>query len=293
MQLTLPSIEHNIIFEKSLKRQLLKWIGNKQRYANEIISFFPDDFNTYYEPFLGSGAVLATLAPHNGIGSDVFHPLIEIFKTLKNDPILLKEWYNERWERVNKGDKKNEYEKIKALYNLNPNAADLLFLSRSCYGGVVRFRKSDGYMSTPCGIHNPIRPNSFNQRVDEWSLRIKNVDFVLSDYREMMENANNNDLIYCDPPYKHTQGILYGAQEFKIEDLFEQIEKCKAKGVYVVLSIDGIKKSGKYNCHLPIPEGLFERELLIDCGRSMLRRFQMIGESLEDEHVKDRLLLTF
>ena len=39
------------------KTQLLKWIGNKQRFAHEIASYFPKKFNTYYEPFLGSGAV--------------------------------------------------------------------------------------------------------------------------------------------------------------------------------------------------------------------------------------------
>ncbi len=44
------------------KTQLLKWIGNKQRFAHEIVSYFPRQFGTYYEPFLGSGAVLATLA---------------------------------------------------------------------------------------------------------------------------------------------------------------------------------------------------------------------------------------
>ena len=41
--------------------QLLKWIGNKQRFAHEIASYFPKDIKTYYEPFLGSTAVLAAL----------------------------------------------------------------------------------------------------------------------------------------------------------------------------------------------------------------------------------------
>lgn len=40
---------------------LLKWIGNKQRFAETIISYMPETFNNYYEPFLGSGAVLAEL----------------------------------------------------------------------------------------------------------------------------------------------------------------------------------------------------------------------------------------
>jgi DNA adenine methylase len=63
--------------------------------------------------------------------------------------------------------------------------------------------------------------------------------------------------------------------------------------VYVALSLDGSKKSGEVLCHLKFPDGLFERELQIRCGRSMLRRFQMGGKTLEREEVSDRLLLTY
>ena len=61
----------------------------------------------------------------------------------------------------------------------------------------------------------------------------------------------------------------------------------------VALSIDGTKKSGTKICDLDIPEGLFEQEVFVNCGRSMLRRFQRAGETLEDEVVSDRLLLTY
>ena len=71
------------------------------------------------------------------------------------------------------------------------------------------------------------------------------------------------------------------------------IADCKTRGVRVALSIDGKKKSGRVECDLDIPDGLFEREVYVDCGRSMLRRFQREGESLEDEVVHDRLLLTY
>ena len=40
---------------------LLKWVGNKRKVASQIISYFPKNINNYYEPFLGSGAVLAEL----------------------------------------------------------------------------------------------------------------------------------------------------------------------------------------------------------------------------------------
>lgn len=294
MQLILfdEAVAHRSV--KPFTSQLLKWIGNKQRFAHEIVSFFPDEFNRYFEPFIGSGAVLATLSPERGIASDIFQPLIEIWKTLHDNPELLKEWYRDRWLRMKRaGDKVKGYEEIKASYNKQPNGADLLFLCRSCYGGVVRFRQSDGYMSTPCGIHEPISPESFATRVDDWHQRTKGTSFRCAPFEDVMAKADRGDLIYCDPPYAHSQTILYGAQSFDLERLFRAADECKKRGVYVAISIDGSKKSGSRMCELPIPEGLFEREIFVHCGRSMLRRFQMDGQTLEQELVSDRLLLTY
>jgi DNA adenine methylase len=278
---------------KPFKAQLLKWIGNKQRFAHEIASYFPAHYGTYFEPFIGSGAVLATVAPERGVGSDSFAPLVEIWQTLRESPDRLKQWYAERWTTFKAGEKVEQFERVKASYNANSNGADLLFLCRSCYGGVVRFRKRDGYCSTPCGIHDPISPESFSKRVDDWHQRTKGTSFIRADYREAMASAQSGDIIYCDPPYTHSQAILYGAQSFSLRKLFATIAECKARGVYVAVSIDGMKRTGKEVCRLPIPEGLFEREIFVNCGRSMLRRFQMAGETLEEEVVHDRLLLTY
>lgn len=291
-QLELPLATHRRTV-KPFRLGLLKWIGNKQRFAHQIASFFPPKIGAYLEPFVGSAAVLATLAPPCGIASDAFRPLMEIWQTLSTDPELLKLWYAERWLFSKEGDKVNQYEKIKSAYNARPNGADLLFLCRSCYGGVVRFRQRDGYMSTPCGIHDPIHPKTFSKRVDAWKARTEGTRFLLMDYEEAMAKAKPGDLIYCDPPYSNSQAILYGAQSFKLTNLLQIIEDCKTRGVYVALSIDGTKKSGKHKVDLPIPQGLFEQEVFINCGRSMLRRFQMEGKTLEQENVSDRLLLTY
>jgi DNA adenine methylase len=292
MQLSLFELEP-VRQIKPFRTQLLKWVGNKQRFAHEIISYLPDQFGTYYEPFLGSGAVLATLASEKAVGSDTFQPLIEIFQTLSQEPETLKHWYSERWHTMMNGNKVEVYEQIKALYNEAPNGADLLFLCRSCYGGVVRFRKEDGYMSTPCGIHNPIAPESFASRVDEWYRRTQGTEFVRMDYEEAMSLAQAGDLIYCDPPYTYSQSILYGAQTFSLGRLLEVIAECKQRDVFVALSIDGTKRSGNLICDIPVLEGLFEREAFVNVGRSMLKRFQMDGQTLDGEEVVDRLLLTF
>jgi DNA adenine methylase len=275
------------------KTQLLKWIGNKQKFAVEISKFFPVNYGRYIEPFLGSGAILATVAPHNGLGSDTFKPLMEIWNMLKKNPKVLIQWYSDRRNQIGQLSKEEVYKKILDSYNANPNGSDFLFLSRSCYGGIVRFRKSDGFMSTPCGVHDPISVASFSTRVNEWRNRIRDVDFLTCDYKESFAFAKSEDLIYCDPPYSHSQSILYGAQDFKLSELLSEIEKAKSKGVKVALSIDGHKKSGNHICDLPIPDGLFEREIFVNCGRSMLRRFQLEGQTLENENVSDRLLLTY
>ena len=113
------------------------------------------------------------------------------------------------------------------------------------------------------------------------------------DFEEAMDRARPGSVVYCDPPYRATQAILYGAQRFSLDRLFAAIARCKARGVHVALSIDGSKKSGAWVSAIAIPKGLFEREALIHCGRSMLRRFQMNGRTLESEVVADRLLLTY
>lgn len=297
-QLSFPTVEDDASRAPQrglgpFRTQLLKWVGNKQRFAHEILGYLPSLYGTYYEPFIGSGAVLGTLAPNKAVASDVLGPLIEIWKAVASDPSIVEDWYKTRWERAEAEGKAVAYESIKAAYNASPNGADLLFLSRSCYGGVVRFRQRDGGISTPCGAHRPISPESFARRAALWHVRVRHTEFLVEDFETAMGRAASGDVIYCDPPYSHTQSILYGAQRFELSRLLDTIARCKSRGVHVILSIDGTKRSGSLLCNVPIPDGLFEREAAVNCGRSMLRRFQMKGETLEGEQVHDRLLLTY
>lgn len=279
--------------EKPFRTQLLKWIGNKQKQADVIIGHFPETFGTYFEPFLGSGGVLGVLAPERAVAGDGFLPLMEIWQLLHEDKEELKRHYADRFALVQAIGKEKCYEEVLARYNARPNGADLVFLCRACYGGVVRFRKADGFMSTPVGIHYPISPESFAKRVDAWHARTRGTRFIHSDFGQTMALAAEGDLVYCDPPYIDSQTILYGAQGFSVHRLFDAIANCKERGVRVALSIDGTKYSGRKLCDVPVPENLFEREVFLVLGRSMLRRFQMNGRSLEEHEVTDRLLLTY
>ena len=289
----LPSVEKQQSMPP-LKGQLLKWIGNKQKFASEICGYFPKDFGTYYEPFIGSGGVLATLGPKAAVAGDVFTPLVEIWQQLHDDVETLISWYADRHALIAQMGKQEAYEQVKSNYNtLGANGADLLFLSRVCYGGVVRFRKADGYMSTPCGPHNPMPPEKFAERARIWAVRTRGAKFINADFEETVSTAKAGDLVYCDPPYVDSQTILYGAQAFSVQRLFKVVGELKERGVRVAVSLDGTKKSGKHTVELSAPEGLFAREVMVQLGSSMLKRYQLKDKTAEDHHVADRLLLTY
>lgn len=281
---------------------LLKWIGNKQRFASTIISYMPDSFNNYYEPFLGSGAVLAellmqdatSLYPHfeHAYASDILPFLIDIFNIVKKEPEKLIDYYTKEIEAYYE-DPVAHYEVIRDRFNQDHNGFDFCLLSRTCFSGVIRFRKADGYMSTPRGPHKPISPATFQKRVRLWSELIQKADFNVASFEESMSRPQKGDVVYCDPPYTHSQGIIYGAQDFNITRLWDKIAECKDRGAYVMLSINGTRESQKKDISVEVPEGLFERELLVNCGTSMIDRLQNSGKEMENEVVHDKLLLTW
>ncbi len=281
---------------------LLKWIGNKRKYAELIVSYMPEKFNDYYEPFLGSGAVMAELLfsdsekffPHivKAHGSDVLPFLIDIFDLVKDNPDALTSYYEKEIAEYYK-DPDSKYIEIRDRFNKNHNAYDFCLLSRTCYSGVIRFRKVDGYMSTPRGPHKPISPEAFKKRVDLWNQLLQKADFACESYIDAMDKAKAGDVVYCDPPYTHSQSIIYGAQDFDVNVLFQKIAECKERGVKVILSINGMRDSKKKDISVTPPDGLFERKLLVDCGTSMIDRLQNDGKKMKNKEVDDQLLLTW
>jgi len=281
---------------------LLKWIGNKQRFAKTIISYMPDEINNYYEPFLGSGAVMAELlyadksgdrpSINHAFGSDILPFLIEVFNLVKDDPSKLSSYYRKEIEEYYL-DPSKKYDEIRDRFNSDFNAYDFCLLSRTCYSGVIRFRKADGYMSTPRGPHKPISPDTFDSRVNLWHDLLSKASFSCESYLDVMDRAIEGDLVYCDPPYTHSQGIIYGAQSFNVNDLFDKIAECKAKGVKVMLSINGMRDNKTKDISVTPPEGLFERKMLVNCGTSMIDRLQHSGEEMVNKKVDDQLLLTW
>lgn len=271
--------------------QVLKWVGNKFRYAEAIAKHLPSVKGIYYEPFVGTGAVLATIAPNRAVASDTLPMLIEIHEAVQDDPAPLVDHYL-TWREAIVESGRGAYDETLARYNAGPNPADLLVLSRTCYGGVVRFTRS-GTMSTPMGPHKPMPAEKLELIVEDWRERLTGTEFVCQDFAVTMALAGEGDVVYCDPPYLHGQTILYGAQDFRLPKLWAATKAAKERGAAVAVSVDGWRRSGAKLIELGLPPDLFARELIVERGGCMLRRFQMNGEDMALEQVADRLLLTW
>jgi DNA adenine methylase len=256
-----------------------------------IAHYLPVELGSYYEPFVGTGAVLATLAPECATAGDALPTLIELLQMVQSRPESLVRHYSvARGEIMAKG--RPAYERIKSRYNRSPNPRDLLVLSRACYGGVMRFTRT-GTISTPMGPHTPMSADKLEKYMLDWQDRLQGTSFVMQTFETTMALATHGDTIYCDPPYLHGQTILYGAQTFKLTELWKATASAVDRGVRVAISLDGWRKSGKKTIDLDIPPELFSREVIIERGGCMLRRFQMNGSNMAYEQVADRLLLTW
>lgn len=275
--------------------QLIKYIGNKTKVSENISFFLSKNFDTYVEPFFGSGALLGELQPKKSIAVDIHQPLIDMWKLAQKNPNKLSEFYEEKWMKYSVDDKskKSIYNDVVKSYNDKPNPLDFLFISRTCYGGVLRYRKKDGGLSTPVGPHLAINPNSFNKRLKIWGSVIKNTRFICGDYKIITDLVSSKTLIYCDPPYIDTQKILYGAQEFKFAELQEEISKWKMKKSQIALSIDGSKFSGSKEIETSINKKALPYSFNINLGGSMLKRFQLKDKNTKKHIVSDKLYLSF
>lgn len=222
----------------------VKWVGGKRQLLTRITPLLPKSFNTYYEPFLGGGALLLSLLPENAVINDLNKDLIDTYRVIKNE-----EEYHKMLFLLRIHEEKNTgiyYNEIRALdrkkeYSYLPRyikAARLIYLNKSCYNGLFRVN-SKGYFNTPFS-HNKII-NTFSlenlERLHRY-LNTNNITIMSRDFESAIENAGKGDFIYFDPPYDETFSSYNenGFSEREQLRLFNAFSSLDKKGVFLMLS---------------------------------------------------------
>lgn len=246
---------------------VIKWSGSKRSQANDIVKLFPNDFNTYYEPFIGGGSVLYTVSPFNGICGDICTPLIALWNEIKERPLQLAESYKQRWQWL-QDEGQDVYYTIRDRFNRHQNPEDFLFITRTCTNGLIRFNKSGEFNNSFHITRKGIFPSTMQKIILDWSQRIQRTQFINSDYHNTLSTVKKGDIVYLDPPYENTKGMYYGRIDYNL--LWNELDRLNSIGVKYILSFDGIR--GGKNILAKVPEELYVRHELIKSGVSSFDR---------------------
>lgn len=195
---------------------IIKWSGSKRPLAEEIIKYFPNDIETYYEPFIGGGSVFIRILTTNpNIKyfklSDINQDLINMWISIQNNNQNIVKDYKKHWNIFNSKDisyRKEYFKELKKEFNETKDTSIFFFLNRTSFNGLIRYN-SNGFYNSSCHFsRNGIEPNKFEHIFNQWSsmLNNPNIKFECKSY-ETINNLNNGDLLFCDPPYLNTNGI--------------------------------------------------------------------------------------
>lgn len=248
-------------------KPVIKWSGSKRSQSAKIKDFVPKKFNRYYEPFIGGGSMLYAINPSKAICGDICIPLINLWNKIKNHPLELSESYRIRWSRLQTEGYQAYYD-IRNNFNKNHSPEDLLFLTRTCVNGLIRFNADGNFNNSLHHTRPGISPDSLEKIILDWSKHIQCAEFISGDYTVTTRTAKVGDLIYLDPPYFHTKGRYYGTIDFQA--FFSYLDHLNNKGIKYILSLDGIR--GEDNFTIELPKELYKRHELIPSGNSSFKK---------------------
>jgi len=217
----------------------VKWVGGKRSIIGELTSRLPQSFNTYYEAFVGGGALYFALNGRvtKAVLSDTNFDLVMTYSVIKKDPHALLE----KLEKHAKKHSSEYYYKVRSQHNLKDAiqiAARFIYLNRTCYNGLYRVNKS-GEFNVPIGRYakpDIVRRDNIlacSERLQKATIRYCEFDAI---------KPERGDFVYFDPPYHPTNDTSFTSytkldfsehDQARLRDFALQLHK---QGVYVMLS---------------------------------------------------------
>lgn len=226
----------------------LKWAGGKSQLLEKLKARVPKEYEIYYEPFIGGGALLLELRPQRAVIGDINEQLINIYLQLKEAPKNVidavkdieyvtcdKDYYIEVRQSFN--------DKIIAKELDAETAGMMIWINKHCFNGLYRVNKK-GLFNVP--YNNNTRANSIDEEnlneIGEY-LRTSDISINCADFEMVCANAGKGDFVYFDSPYVPISDTAsftdYTKDGFSLEDhkrlaaLFRELDR---KGAKVMLS---------------------------------------------------------
>ncbi|HHV16529.1 MAG TPA: DNA adenine methylase [Gelria sp.] len=242
-----------------LTKPFLKWAGGKRQLIPEIAKHVPK-FSTYYEPFVGAGAVFFHLQPNRAIINDSNSQLIMTYRVIKDnldELIAILELHKQNnsekyYYKIRELDR--EPDVFKSLSDAQ-KAARLIYLNKTCYNGLYRVN-SQGLFNVPYGRYkNPVIYEPAVLLAINKSLNSANVTIMDGDYADALINADKKSFVYLDPPYHSPDNTNFTGYQ---AGGFDEKEQIRLRDTYKELTNRGVR------CLLSNSDTSFIRELYRD-----------------------------
>lgn len=189
-------------------KPFVKWAGGKRQLMDELKKYIPDEFNNYYEPFLGGGALFFELSPKKAVINDYNEELVNVYECIKDSKKLeamckelnyheskhSEEYY---YEIRNLDRDKNKYSEIVDY----KKAARTIYLNKACFNGLYRVNSKNEF-NVPFG--KKVRVNIYEKEnlitICDY-FNDSDIKILSKDFEDVLKDASKGDFIYLDPPY--------------------------------------------------------------------------------------------
>ncbi|MDR0669854.1 MAG: DNA adenine methylase [Treponema sp.] len=247
-----------------LVKPYLKWAGGKRQLLSDIKKYLPENINTYtyFEPFVGGGAVLFELRPQKAVINDFNSQLMLTYAVIKEN---VEELIDVLKEYGGKNSEKNFYE----IRNLDRDketfdrltkvekAARLIYLNKTCFNGLYRVN-SLGFFNVPYGKYrNPAICEEITLRRISNYFNSNEIEILNGDFEQAVAAADKQSFIYFDPPYHSPDNTGFTGYH---ADGFGEKEQERLRDVMITMTRRGVKCllsnsdtdyiRGLYNCQL-------------------------------------------
>lgn len=251
---------------------VIKWSGSKRTIAPLLAHLFPET-KCYFEPFVGGGSMLPFRTSQIAIAGDVIAELIALWQAICDTPELTANEYEMRWHRL-QAEGHTAYYAIRDSFNITRNPHDLLFLTRTCVNGLIRFNSNREFNNSLHHTRPGIAPARLRDVIQQWSWVIQGVEFTVADYRQTLASVHTGDLVFLDPPYGGTKG-RYVPTAFNFDEFYDELQRLNMIGAKWVLTFDGTAGDRSYATSLP--DTLYKVQLTLPTGNSPFTKLMKTG----------------
>ena len=217
-------------------KPFVKWAGGKRQLIESLQKHIPKKFNTYFEPFVGGGAVLFHLLDQN---PDLRCTISDLNSDLILSYITIRDKVDQLVDSLEKHSNRYFADQREYYYSVRESApksqiekvSRLLFLNKTCFNGLYRVN-SKGQFNVPLGKYtNPSIVNKENLLAVSKILQSKSIAIRCKDFEAILDDAKKDDFVYFDPPYqpvsKTANFTSYTKCEFTYDDLQRLARLCQ------------------------------------------------------------------